>query len=221
MIGRTRWAAGVVAGSSMAAVLVNSPQSASGASGAVTGVGAQTSPGSVASASASPAADAVSVAPESAGGLPDRARPVALPPASVVNVRPNDASERSKTRPVVQADDRTEVVDNGDGTRTARIAVAPRSFDKGSGRTPVDTGLSQKAGRFESNAVAEPVSIAGSSGAADLVTVGRAGRQVRIGRPNTSGVEDPVEAAKRPSVSRAVKTWGDYSRGGEGSSRVP
>ena len=125
------------------------------------------------------AAPAATAGVDAKGGLANRVRPAAPGLATTVKVVPNGAA--ASRGAVVHDDGRTQVVDNGDGTRTARIGVVSKSFESDSGRKQVDTALVDVAGRLESTATAEPISIAASTSAADLVTVGRLGRQVRGG----------------------------------------
>lgn len=120
------------------------------------------------------------------GGLAKREREAAPAPAGDVKTITNAAVSRPGS--VERVDDRTEVIDNGDGTKTARIRVVPQSFQGSKGREAVDTELVESGGRLIAKSTAEPISVALSSGAVDLVVVGEPGKQIRVGRPNGSGL---------------------------------
>jgi hypothetical protein len=116
----------------------------------------------------------------------NREREAAPSPAGSVKTVANASVSRKGS--VERVDDRTEVIDNGDGTKTARIRVVPQSFAGEKGREAVDTELVESGGKLVSKATASPISVALSSGSADLVVVGKPGKQLRIGRPNGSGL---------------------------------
>jgi hypothetical protein len=103
--------------------------------------------------------------------------------APVVDAKP-------KPKPVVVSeDDRSETTDNGDGTKTVRVAARPTSVVKNGKRSPVDAGLRVRGSRLVADGVEEPVSIAQDSDAPDLVVIGSPGRAVRLKRPNSSGLD--------------------------------
>jgi hypothetical protein len=115
-----------------------------------------------------------------------REREAAPSPSGSVKTVANVSVSRKGS--VERVDDRTEVIDNGDGTKTARIRVVPQSFAGEKGREAVDTELVESGGKLVSKATASPISVALSSGSADLVVAGKPGKQLRIGRPNGSGL---------------------------------
>ncbi len=128
--------------------------------------------------------------------------------------------DAAKDSAFVGEDDRTEIVDNGDGTKTAKISVGPSSVQTvdGSGRRgkrkKIDVSLREAVGRLESDGGAERVSIALDSDAQDLVTIGVEGRRLRLKRPNSSGVDvassvvsvTPVASTQGPSASSSPKS---------------
>lgn len=69
------------------------------------------------------------------------------------------------------------------------IAAAPTAFG-GKERKKADSSLKQNGGRFETGDLRQPVSIAGRSADDDLVTVGVPGRRLRVGKPNSTNVDD-------------------------------
>ncbi len=120
------------------------------------------------------------------GPVKKREREVASSPAGTVKTVANASASLKGS--IERVDDRAEIVDNGDGTKTARIRVVPQSFPGEKGRQAVDTELFESGGKLVSKATASPISVALSSGSADLVVVGKPGKQLRIGRPNGSGL---------------------------------
>jgi hypothetical protein len=131
------------------------------------------------------------------------------PFGSVAQVQPieNTAGKSDGTKKGKRVDDRSEVIDNGDGTKTVRIAVSPQSSDGKAAK------LKPVGGRFQAEGTLQPISVASSSGDPDLATLGSPGRQLRIGRPTVAGVVDTVQAtppgnAKNGSSERKISDRG-------------
>jgi hypothetical protein len=107
---------------------------------------------------------------------------------------------------------RVEVVNNGNGTKTARVRLTPKSFRaKDGSKSDVDVSLVDGP-RLSAKGVAEPVSLAKSSADKELVSVGTNGRRVVFGTPNYSGLPDKKPASDQKAASRGV-------RQGEGQAR--
>lgn len=128
---------------------------------------------------------------------------------SVAQVQPieNTAGKSDVTKKGKRVDDRSEVIDNGDGTKTVRIAVSPQSSDGKAAK------LKTVGGRFQAEGTLQPISVASSTGDPDLATLGSPGRQLRIGRPTVAGGVDTVQAtppgnAKNVSSERKISDRG-------------
>ncbi len=117
---------------------------------------------------------------------------------------------------VVSEDDRSETTDNGDGTKTVRVAARPTSVVKNGKRSAVDSGLRVQGGRLVADGVEEPVSIAQDSDAADLVVIGNAGRRIRLKRPNSSGLDvaTSVQGVTAADVPNAAVLSAPFPLGG-------
>ena len=105
---------------------------------------------------------------------------------------------------VVSEGDIYDSVLNEDGTRTIRLGVAPKSVSDGKTgkRTKISTDLIPSGDGFAAE-LAEPVRIGGSTDSADLVSVGKPGRQLRLGKPNSSGIDQ--DKTNTAVASRGVR----------------
>ncbi len=154
---------------------------------------------------------------ESARAQSESSPPVAKPVADRVGDTVAQAANLALKGPgVVSSGDVFETVENPDGTKTMRLKVTPGSAPDGKGgRRARSAEVVPSADGFEV-AASEPVRFGGSTDKGDLVTVGSPGRQLRFGRPNSSGVE------KRGDTTPGIEREGGASRGvrsGDGPAR--
>jgi CBS domain-containing protein len=103
---------------------------------------------------------------------------------------------------VVSEGDIYDSVLNEDGSRTIRLGVAPKAVSEGKTgkRTKIVTDLVASADGYAAE-LAEPVRIGGSTDGADLVSVGKPGKQLRLGKPNSSGVDQDKAIRQSPLVA--------------------
>ena len=159
-------------------------------------------------------------------GPPQSAKPNEAPLAVAEVEKPTNVAQvihlenlAGKANTSVRAsrvDSQSEVIDNGNGTKTVRIAAGSSRSD-GRIQRLVASGT-----RFRGEGTVDDVSIAASSADSALVSVGRAGRRLNIGRPSVGGSAEALAvgngAALPPSAAgrkgRASSTRG--VRPGEG-----
>jgi hypothetical protein len=103
----------------------------------------------------------------------------------------------------------TEVVENADGSKTARLGVAGKGKrTEGGGLEDFDVKVAKKGGRWVPRLVGDEVSFASvSDDRSGLVSVGRLGRRVVFGSPSAKAFSDDVVVAgakKQGAVTRGV-----------------
>lgn len=105
---------------------------------------------------------------------------------------------------IVNEGDIYDSILNEDGSRTIRLGVAPKAFSDGKTgkRTKISTDLVPSGDGFAAE-LAEPVRIGGSTDSTDLVSVGKPGKQLRLGKPNSSGVDQ--DKSNTAVASRGAK----------------
>jgi hypothetical protein len=125
--------------------------------------------------------------------------------AAVRNEQPSAVKRDEVEKPAkVTAvdDDHTEIIDNGNGTKTAKITSGPSSFVRNGKRQKIDVSLRPNGGRLVADGLPAPVSVAAVGDADELVMFGEPGKRVRLKRPNSSGL-DAATSSRGVSVSDA------------------
>ena len=98
----------------------------------------------------------------------------------------------------------TEIVDNGNGTKTAHLLLGASSQNLGArdsnGADPV---LIDRSGRLESSNRAVPISIASSTADSALMVIGPSGRRITFGEPDYAGIGEGARGAKAIIAGRS------------------